>query len=87
VAIERFIWTEHAERRLRQRRLTRAEVEQAIRDRHGERQINRGDADWRIHGSRADGRRFAVIYDNPVKGDRRTVRIVSAWPLRRAKRS
>jgi hypothetical protein len=86
MAIGRFIWTRHAERRLRERRLTRAEVELAIRKGHSDRLPNRGDADWRVYGSRADGRSFVVIYDNPVKRDRTAVEIVSVWPLRRARR-
>ncbi len=70
MAIERFLWTLHAEQRLRERGLTRGEVEQAIRDRHDERQPDHGDADWRIYGSRADARNYVVIYDNPVNHDR-----------------
>ncbi len=83
--IERFIWTTHAEDRLDDRHLTRGEVERAIRDGHGARQINAGSADWRVHGVRSDGKTFAVVYDNPAKLDPHTARIVSAWPLRREK--
>jgi hypothetical protein len=82
VAIERFIWTEHAELRLGQRGLTRFDVEVAVREGHEGRELNRGNADWRVYGSRPDGRRFAVIYDNPARGDVATVCVVSAWPLR-----
>lgn len=39
-------------------------------------------ADWRVYGVRSDGRKFAVIYDNRVRGDAGAVRVVSAWPLR-----
>jgi hypothetical protein len=39
VKIERFVWTEHAEMRLGQRRLTAPDVEQAIRDGHVNRQV------------------------------------------------
>jgi hypothetical protein len=85
MAIERFTWTTHAEERLHERHLTREEVEQAIRDGHDERQVNVGDADWRVHGIRGDGKTFAVVYDNPVKRDPNAARIVSAWPLRREK--
>ncbi len=81
-----LLWTQHAEQRINERRLTRDEVEQAIREGHSDRAPNRGDADWRIHGTRADGRTFAVIYDNPVNGDRTAVEIVSVWPLRRVRR-
>jgi len=80
--IGRFIWTDHAELRLGQRGLTRFEVEEAVRDGHEIRERNRGDADWRIEGVRADGRRFVAIYDSPVRGDADTARVVSAWPLR-----
>lgn len=80
--IERFIWTEHAERRLGQRGLTRHDVEAVIRDDHESREINRGDADWRVYGARLDGRRFAVVYDHPAQGDATLARIVSVWPLR-----
>jgi hypothetical protein len=82
MAIERFQWTQHAEQRLGERHLTRGEVEQAIRDGHTGRQINAGSADWRVHGTRADGKSFAAIYNNPVDGDTGSARIVSAWPVR-----
>jgi hypothetical protein len=85
MAIEQFTWTTHAEERLHERHLTRREVEQAIRDGHGDRQVNVGDADWRVQGIRGDGKTFAVVYDNPVKHDPNAARIVSAWPLRREK--
>jgi hypothetical protein len=58
VVIEHFIWTEHAERRCKQRLLGRVEVERAIRAGHSLPQINRGPADWRAHGLTGDGRRF-----------------------------
>ena len=82
MSIERFQWTQHAEQRLGERHLTRGEVEQAIRDGHAERQINTGSADWRVRGTRSDGKSFVVIYDNPVEGDAGTARIVSEWPMR-----
>ena len=81
MAIERLHWSEHAEMRLMERGLERGEVERAIRDGDGGRQRNRGDADWRIYAESA-GRRFVVIYDNPVQGDGGTARIVSVWRLR-----
>lgn len=80
--IERFIWTNHAELRLGQRGLTRFEAEEAVREGHDIREENRGDADWRVYGTRSDGRRFAVVYDNPVRGDAHAACVVSAWPLR-----
>jgi Domain of unknown function (DUF4258) len=82
MAVERFIWTEHAELRLGQRGLTRFEVEAVVREGHRSREVNRGDADWRVHGVRSDGRRFAVLYDHPATGDSQVARIVSIWPLR-----
>jgi hypothetical protein len=86
VAIARFIWTDHAELRLGQRGLTRFDVEEAVREKHEIRDANRGDADWRVEGMRADGRKFAVIYDNPVGGDASVACVVSAWPLRGSRR-
>jgi hypothetical protein len=86
VAIERFIWTDHAELRLGQRGLTTADVEEAVREEHENREINQGDADWRVEAVRPDGRRFAVIYDNPVRGDASAACVISAWPLRRGGR-
>jgi len=82
MAIERFVWTDHAELRLGERGLTRAEVEETVREGHPIREVNWGDADWRVYGVRSDGRKFAVVYDNPVRGDAGAVRVVSAWPLR-----
>jgi hypothetical protein len=84
VAIERFIWTDHAEQRLSERGLARPEVERAISEQHDTREVNQGEADWRLYGTRADGRGFAVIYDYPVGGDESAVRIVSVWTLRAA---
>jgi hypothetical protein len=79
MAIERFIWTTHAEDKCARRLLDGSELERAIRDGHSDRQINRGDADWRIYGLLADGRRFVVAYDHPHGADYAAVRIVSAW--------
>jgi hypothetical protein len=81
VAIERFQWTHHAEQRLGERRLTRGDVEQAIRDGHGDRQINVGRADWLLTGTTADGVPFEAVYDHPAHGDASTARVVSAWRL------
>jgi uncharacterized protein DUF4258 len=80
--IARVYWTTHAELRLAQRGLSRDEIELAIRDGHGQREVNRGDADWRTHGTRADGRCFAVLYDHPVLGDPQAARVVTAWLMR-----
>jgi hypothetical protein len=81
MAIERFIWTTHAEDRRAERLLDRFELEQAIRDGHAGRQINRGRADWLIDGLLADGRHFVVVYDHPHGTDHAAVRIVSVWPF------
>jgi hypothetical protein len=79
--IARFIWTTHAEDRRTERLLDRFEIEHTIHDGHADRQINRGDADWRIYGLLADGRHFVVVYDHPHGTDHAAVRIVSVWAL------
>lgn len=79
--IERFVWTEHAEMRLRQRHLDAAEVEQAIKDRHSEREVNDGRAEWLVSGETADGTAFEAIYDHPHGDNEAAVRIVSVWRL------
>jgi hypothetical protein len=80
--VERIYWTSHALERAGRRGLTGEEVERVVRLGHGKRALNRGDADWRLYGTRPDGRRFAVIYDHPVFGDPGAARIVSVWVLR-----
>jgi hypothetical protein len=75
--IRRCVWTVHALERLSQRGLNRETVEQAIRERHAVRQLNSGDADWRV-----DAIRFVVLYDHPHENDMRVVRIVTVWPKR-----
>ncbi len=79
--IERFIWTLHAERRRARRLIDRIAVERAVRERHADRQINRGDAAWRIEGLLPDGRRFIVVYDHPRRRDLETALIASVWDL------
>jgi hypothetical protein len=81
VEIERFVWTEHAEDRLRQRRLDAADVEEAIKDRHAEREVNDGRAEWLVSGETTDGTAFEAIYDHPHGDDETAVRIVSVWRL------
>jgi hypothetical protein len=81
VEIERFVWTEHAENRLRQRRLDARSVEQAIGDRHLEREVNDGRAEWLVSGETRDGVAFEAIYDHPHGDDEAAVRIVSVWRL------
>jgi hypothetical protein len=79
--IERFVWTEHAEERLEDRKLTKDLVEQAIREEHPIRLPNKGEADWRLVTGR-----FVVIYDHPDGEDIDSVRIVSVWIRRRGPR-
>lgn len=79
--IERFVWTEHARMRLTQRRLDEADIEQAIREGHRERQVNDGRAEWLVSGVLADGTAFEAIYDHPHGDDGAAVRIVSVWRL------
>jgi hypothetical protein len=79
VTIERFVWTTHAEDKLAKRLLDRVELERSIRAGHADREINRGDADWRIYGLLIDGRRFVAVYDHPHGSDRAAARIVSVW--------
>jgi hypothetical protein len=81
VGIDRFVWTEHAQMRLAQRRLDASEVEQAIKARHDERRVNDGRAEWLVSGMTADGTAFEAIYDHPHGDDDAAVRIVSAWRL------
>ncbi len=79
--IEHFVWTDHAEDRLRQRRLDAADVEQAIKERHSERQVNDGRAEWLVGGVTGSGMVFEAIYDHPHGDDESAVRIVSVWRL------
>lgn len=79
--IERFVWTEHAEMRLGQRRLDAPDVEQAIKDGHSDRAVNDGRAEWLVRGVTADGTAFEAIYDHPHQEDPAAVRIVSVWRL------
>jgi hypothetical protein len=81
MAIERFIWTEHAQMRLAERHLDAAEIERAIRELHAERQENDGRAEWLVGGVTADGAAFEAIYDHPHGEDDTAVRIVSVWRL------
>ncbi len=79
--IKRFVWTEHAEDRLSQRRLDASDVEQAIKARHSEREVNDGRAEWLVSGETADGTAFEAIYDHPHGDDEAAIRIVSVWRL------
>jgi hypothetical protein len=81
VVIERFFWTEHAQMRLAQRQLDAAEVEQAVKDGHSEREVNDGRAEWLVSGALSDGTRFEAIYDHPHGEDGTAARIVSVWRL------
>jgi hypothetical protein len=79
MAIERFIWTDHAEDRCRRRLIDRDDLERAICHGHDERQPNPGEADWLVHGLTADGRCFVTVYDDL---DQHTALIVSVWELK-----
>lgn len=79
--IERFVWTVHAADRLRQRRLSASDVEQAIKSRHSEREVNDGRAEWLVSGETPEGVIFEAIYDHPHGNDGGAVRIVSVWRL------
>lgn len=79
--IERFVWTEHAEDRLRERRLDASDVEQSIKQRHSEREVNDGRAEWLVSGKTPGGVAFEAIYDHPHGNDESAVRIVSVWRL------
>jgi hypothetical protein len=79
VPIERFVWTAHAKDRCARRLLHRSAVERAIGAGHADRHLNRGDADWLVHGLLADGRRVEVVYDHPLGNDHNAVLIVSVW--------
>jgi hypothetical protein len=79
VSLERFVWTAHAEMRLRQRRLLRDEIERAIRDGHDRREVNDGRAQWLVRGMTSDGEFFEAIYDHPHGLDGGAARIVSVW--------
>jgi hypothetical protein len=79
--IERFDWTDHAKGRARERKLDRTLVEMTVRLGHDGRSRNIGRADWRVRGKRFGGKYFVVIYDHPVVGDTKRVRLVSVWDL------
>ena len=79
--IERFDWTDHAEERVRERKLDRTLVEMAVRLGHDGRIRNIGRADWRVRGKLSGGKFFVVIYDHPVVADANRVRLVSVWDL------
>jgi hypothetical protein len=81
VALERFVWTDHAEARRYQRRLDASDVEQAISAGHAEREVNDGRAEWLVSGKTVDGIAFEAIYDHPHQGDANVARIVSVWRL------
>jgi hypothetical protein len=81
VEVKRSVWTVHAEDRLQERRLDAADIEKAIKDRHSERQVNDGRAEWLVSGRTPDGMAFEAIYDHPHGDDGSAVRIVSVWRL------
>jgi len=71
VEIEHFAWTEHARMRLAQRGLDAADVEQAIREGHAQREVNDGRAEWLVSGVLSDGTPFEAIYDHTALTTRR----------------
>lgn len=79
--IERFVRTEHAEARRRQRHLDAADIEQAIGEGHANRQVNDGRAEWLVAGETADGTAFEAIHDHPHMDDSEAARIVSVWRI------
>ena len=81
MAINRFVWTEHARARLGERRLDAGDVERAISERHADREVNDGRAEWLVTGVTGDGTPFEAIYDHPHGNDDTAVRIVSVWRL------
>jgi len=81
VEIERFVWTEHARTRVAQRHLDATEIEQALKERHANREVNDGRAEWLVSGVLPDGTAFEAIYDHPHGEDDAAVRIVSVWRL------
>src|ERR1700759_3837366 len=84
--IERFVWTDQAKDRARQRDFERKNFEMTIRLGHDGRSRNDGRADWLVCGRQSDGRRFEGIYDHPVGRDLGRVRIVSIWPRERGEK-
>jgi hypothetical protein len=78
-------WTNHARRRLLSRRVSEAEVAVAIQSEHAYRVPNAGDGDWLVPWVSSDGRRFEVVYDHPVYGDRSLVRVVTVLRSRGAR--
>ena len=81
MAIDRFVWTDHALQRLGERGLTRFEVEEAIREAHDGRVPNEDGADWLIAARTPSGISIEAVYDHPHAGDETTARIVSVWRL------
>lgn len=79
MTLDHVTWTFHAEERLSQRGLTRARVEQAVRELHTIREINKGRAAWRV-----DAGSFVVVYDRSTAPN--SIRIVSVWVKRRPRR-
>lgn len=79
--VTRIIWSAHAQRRRSQRLIDQVAVENTILANHSNRMINRGEADWRLDGLLADGRRFAVVYDHPAHSDPGVALVVSLWDM------
>jgi hypothetical protein len=81
MAIERFVWTDHALQRLGERGLARFEVEEVIREGHDGRVPNEDGADWLIAAETQSGISIEAVYDHPHGGDETVARIVSVWRL------
>lgn len=79
MAIESFVWTDHALQRLQERGLTQFEVEEAIREGHEGRKANDDGAEWLIATTTQSGFSIEAVYDHPHHGDDDTARVVSVW--------
>jgi hypothetical protein len=73
----RVRWTDHAYVKAGVLGAARADIEQAIIDRHHARQINAGGAQWRLSTGP-----WIILYDHPDHGDEATARIVTLWRRR-----
>lgn len=69
-----YVWSRHAQLRLRQRGIDPVIVEAAMRENWGGRRPNRGKAKWQIE---AGG--VVVNFDCPVDGNHRKVFIYTVW--------
>jgi len=84
MAIEQFVWTDHALQRLQERGLTRFEVEEAIREGHDGRRPNEDGAEWMSAARTQSGISIEAVYDHPHQGDGSIARVVSVWRVESA---